>query len=157
MLGPEENWPDCDLQEVKRAKSPTSGRFGMESPVRRALRPEADGVDSLIGSGQNCRGLLSKDELPATVLMSQVADALEIVVIGARGIADTRGVVAAFAPDANGLQTGTALLTARGCAVDDNHKPSILSSGDAAPTVMGRERSISPRVSKNEFSERVSR
>lgn len=120
------------------------------------MRAEADGVDAVIASGQNCRGLPSKDGLPTAVLMSQVADALEIVVIGARGIADTRGAVAGYACGADGLQIGTALLTACGCAVDDNHRASILSSGDNAATVTGRERSISPRVSKNEFSKRVS-
>ena len=123
--------------------------------VRHARRAEADGVDAVIASGYDGGGLLSKDELPTMVLVPQVVDAVEIPVIAAGGIADARGVVAAFALGAEGVQMGTRFLATRECPVHDNYKAAILSAGDTATTVTGRKSFISARVLKNEFSIKV--
>jgi enoyl-[acyl-carrier protein] reductase II len=123
--------------------------------VRHARRAEADGVDAVIASGYDGGGLLSKDELPTMVLVPQVVDAVEIPVIAAGGIADARGVAAAFALGAEGVQMGTRFLATHECPVHANYKAAILSAGDTATTVTGRKSFISARVLKNEFSKRV--
>jgi enoyl-[acyl-carrier protein] reductase II len=122
--------------------------------VAHARKAEAEGVDAVIASGYDGGGLLSRDELPTMVLVPQVADAVEIPVIAAGGIADARGAVAAFALGAEGIQMGTRFLATHECPVDTNYKAAIIAAGDTATTVAGRKGFISARVLKNEFSRR---
>jgi len=123
--------------------------------VRHAQRAAADGVDAVIASGYDGGGLLSKDELPTMVLVPQVVDAVDIPVIAAGGIADTRQVVAAFALGAEGVQMGTRFLATHESPVHANYKAAIVGAGDTATTVTGRKSPISARVLRNEFSRRI--
>src|SRR5258707_2879871 len=107
--------PDPAL--VKRVKA--AGCIGMSSEtiVREAIWLEENGADVIIAQGAEAgghRGMFLTDDIaeqPGTfALVPQVVDAVKVPVIAAGGIADGRGIAAAFALGAAGVQIGTAYL-----------------------------------------------
>ncbi|MGW8483206.1 NAD(P)H-dependent flavin oxidoreductase [Microbacterium sp. NPDC055903] len=105
---------------------------GTATTVAEALALEAGGVDAVVATGMEAAGhrvsfLRSPaDSLVGTfALVPQVADAVEIPVIAAGGVADRRGVAAAFALGATGVQVGTAFLVTRESAANDAHRAAI--------------------------------
>ncbi|MDR1692551.1 MAG: nitronate monooxygenase, partial [Oscillospiraceae bacterium] len=67
-----------------------------------------------------------------------VADAVKIPVVAAGGIADGRGVAAAFMLGASGVQCGTVFLTAEECNIHENYKQRVLDAKDTGTVVTGR-------------------
>ncbi|MCR2810370.1 MULTISPECIES: nitronate monooxygenase [unclassified Microbacterium] len=102
------------------------------------------GVDAIVASGMEAAGHRVSFLRPAEQslvglfsLLPQVADAVGVPVIAAGGIADRRGVAAAFALGAVGVQVGTAFLRTRQSAVPDAHRTAIAAADDTA-TVLTR-------------------
>ena len=85
-------------------------------------------------------------------LVPQVCDAVDIPVIAAGGIADGRGIAAAFMLGAQGVQIGTAFLAALECNISRVYKDKILSAGDTATIVTGRRLGHPVRSLKSPFS-----
>lgn len=104
--------------------------------VALARRLERLGVDALIAEGHEAGGHIG--DLTTMTLVPQIADAVSIPVIAAGGIADARGVVAAFSLGAEAVQVGTRFVCASECAVHDNYKQAIISASDRDTTVTGR-------------------
>jgi enoyl-[acyl-carrier protein] reductase II len=115
--------------------------------VALAKRAERAGVDAVIAEGTEAGGHVG--ELTTMALVPQVVDAVKIPVIAAGGIADKRGVLAAFALGAKGVQVGTVILTSNECAVHLNYKQKILEAKDTDTIVTGRKTGAPVRVLKN--------
>ncbi len=105
--------------------------------VREAVDLENRGVDAVIAQGWEAGGhrgtYLSSFEGARAGTMSlvpQVVDAVSVPVIAAGGIADGRGIAAAFALGASGVQMGTAFLTCTEAGIPDIHKEILLASSD---------------------------
>lgn len=97
---------------------------------------EDAGVDVVVASGFEAGGhrgsflLPAEESLTGTMaLVPQVVDEVSLPVIAAGGIADRRGVAAAFALGANGAQVGTAFLACRGSGASEVHRRAILAGG----------------------------
>ncbi|HHT99467.1 MAG TPA: enoyl-[acyl-carrier-protein] reductase FabK, partial [Acholeplasma sp.] len=88
-------------------------------------------------------------ELTTMALIPQVADAVSIPVIAAGGIGDFRGVLAAFALGAKGVQAGTIFLATKECPVHDNYKQMVVDAKDTSTVVTGRNSGAPVRVLKN--------
>jgi enoyl-[acyl-carrier protein] reductase II len=124
------------------------------SSVKQAMNAEECGVDAVIAEGFEAGGHGGFDELATMVLVPQVVDAVGIPVIASGGIADARGVVAAFALGAEGVQMGTRFVATRECIAHRKMKEAIVAADDAGTTVTAR--SLSPtRGLKNAFSAQV--
>ena len=82
-------------------------------------------------------------------------DAVDVPVIAAGGIADGRGMAAAFMLGAEGIQMGTRFLTANECTVSREYKNEILSAKDSSTTVTGRSTGHPIRVIKNKLSRKL--
>jgi len=123
--------------------------------VKHAARAEAEGVDGIIASGWEGGGLVSRDELTTLILVPQVADAVKIPVIAAGGIGDARGLVAALALGAEGIQMGTRFLATKECLIHANYKQAILAAGDTDTLVVGKKSFAPARVLKNKLSQEV--
>ncbi|MDD4000715.1 MAG: DUF561 domain-containing protein [Bacilli bacterium] len=115
--------------------------------VALAKRMERAGADAVIAEGTEAGGHVG--ELTTFALVPQVVDALNIPVIAAGGIADKRGVLAAFALGAKGVQVGTVILTSVECPVHINYKNKILAAKDTDTIVTGRSTKAPVRVLKN--------
>jgi enoyl-[acyl-carrier protein] reductase II len=119
--------------------------------VRHAQSAEKRGVDAVIAEGYEAGGHNGLDELTTLTLVPQVVDAVKIPVVAAGGIADARGVVAALALGAEGVQMGTRFVATRECAAHQNFKDAILKASDTDTAITGRK--LGPtRILKNELA-----
>lgn len=118
--------------------------------VALAIRMERAGVDAVVAEGTESGGHIG--ELTTMALIPQVSDAVKIPVIAAGGIADQRGVLAAFALGAKGVQVGTVLLATKECPIHDNYKQIVIDAKDTDTVVTGRGTGAPVRVLKNKMA-----
>ena len=118
--------------------------------VALAKRMEKMGADAIIAEGTESGGHIG--QLTTMALIPQVVDAINIPVIAAGGIADGRGVAAAFMLGAVGVQLGTRFLVAKECTVHKNYKDKVLGAKDIDTDVTGRSTGHPVRVIKNKLS-----
>jgi nitronate monooxygenase len=118
--------------------------IGTATSVAEARALEEAGVDAIVATGAEAAGhrvsflRRPEDSLVGTfALVPQVVDAVAVPVIAAGGVADRRGVAAAFALGASGVQVGTAFLRTRESAATEGHRQAIASAGDT-DTVLTR-------------------
>ena len=126
--------------------------------VSLAKRLARQGVDALIAEGMECGGHVG--EISTMPLVPQVVKAVKVPVIAAGGIADGRGLAAALALGAAGVQMGTRFVCATECTVHPRFKEAIIKAGDRDTVVTGFPGHY-VRVLKNkltrQFEEMVSR
>ena len=118
--------------------------------VAEAKFAERAGAKMLICEGQESGGSIGRLSLFA--LLPQVVDAVNIPVIAAGGIADGRGMSAAFALGATGIQMGTRFLACEECNVSDEYKKRILKARDTDSMVISKRINRPTRVIKNKFA-----
>lgn len=118
-----------------------------------ATRMERLGADAVIAEGTEAGGHIG--ELTTMSLIPAVCDAVSIPVVAAGGIADGRGMVAAFALGAEGVQVGTRFLTVDECTIADAYKEKVLAAKDADTIVTGRGSGHPVRCLKNKFARKV--
>jgi enoyl-[acyl-carrier protein] reductase II len=122
--------------------------------VRHAQSAEKRGVDAVIAEGYEAGGHNGLDELTTLTLVPQVVDAVAIPVVAAGGIADARGVVAALALGAEGVQMGTRFVATRECGAHQNFKDAIVKASDTDTAITGRK--LGPtRILKNEIAAKL--
>ena len=108
------------------------------------------GATAVVAEGGESGGHIGEaNTLP---LVPQVVDAVDIPVIAAGGIADGRGMAAAFMLGAEGVQMGTRFLVAKECNVHQTYKEKVLKANDSATTVNGRKVGHPARALKNPFT-----
>ena len=108
------------------------------SSVKQALKAASCGVDAVVTEGVEAAAHNGIDELPLFALIPQVVDAVSIPVIAAGGIADARGVVAALALGAEGVQLGTRFVAVVENSAHLNYKVAITEAGDTDTVITGR-------------------
>ena len=108
------------------------------------------GADGVIAEGTESGGHVG--ELTTMALVPQVCDAVDVPVIAAGGIADGRGLLAAYALGASGVQLGTCLLASEECPIHSNYKQAVLKAGDRATAVTGRSAGAPVRCLKNKMT-----
>lgn len=124
--------------------------FPVIPSVALALRMERAGADAVIAEGGEAGGHVG--ELTTMSLIPQVADAINIPVLAAGGIADGRGLAAAWMLGASGFQIGTRFLVAHECNVHKNYKQKILTARDTSTIVTGRPTGHPVRIIKNRLA-----
>ena len=129
---------------IERAKNEGILLIGTATTVAEARSIEASGLDAVVASGSDAgghRGAFLRPVLESLVgtfsLIPQVVDAVHIPVIAAGGIADRRGILAARALGADGVQIGTGFLATTESGASDVHREK-LASPDAETTVLTR-------------------
>ncbi len=118
-----------------------------------ARRVERLGACAVIAEGGEAGGHVG--DLTTMTLVPQVADAVSIPVIAAGGIADGRGVAAAFMLGASGVQCGTRFLTAKECNIHQNYKDRVLKAKDTDTMLTGKRLGHPVRTLKSPFSRRL--
>ena len=115
-----------------------------------AARMERLGADAVVAEGTEAGGHIG--ELTTMALVPSVAAAVSIPVIAAGGIVDGRGMLAAFALGAEGVQCGTRFLTVEECGVHEAWKEKVLKAKDSDTIVTGRGTGHPVRGLKNKFA-----
>ena len=108
------------------------------------------GATAVVAEGTESGGHIG--ELTTMVLVPQVVDAVDIPVLAAGGIADGRGVAAAFMLGAQGVQVGTRFLVADECAVAEPYKELVLKAKDISTRATGRSTGHPVRALKTRFT-----
>lgn len=121
--------------------------------VALALRVERAGADAVVAEGTEAGGHIG--ETTTMALVPQIADAVKIPVVAAGGIADGRGVAAAYMLGAQGIQVGTRFLVAKECIVAQGYKDAILKAKDSSTVATGRSTGHPVRVIKNKLAREI--
>ncbi|MBO0453374.1 nitronate monooxygenase [Candidatus Enterococcus murrayae] len=114
-----------------------------------AKKMEDLGVDAVVAEGSEAGGHIG--ELSTMVLLPQVVEAVNIPVIAAGGIANGKGMAAAYALGAQGLQMGTAFMLAEECPIPHNVKEFIANAEEMDTAVTGRNGGAPVRSLKNKM------
>ncbi|WP_461167662.1 NAD(P)H-dependent flavin oxidoreductase [Tsukamurella serpentis] len=125
--------------------------------VRHALKAQAIGVDAVSIDGFECAGHPGEDDIPGLVLIPAVADALEIPILASGGIADARGLVAAIALGAAGINMGSRFLCTAESPIAPEVKSQIVANSELDTRLIFRTLGNTARVAKNSVSVEVVR
>lgn len=118
--------------------------------VALARRLERVGVDAIIAEGMESGGHVGP--ITTMALVPQVVDAVSVPVIAAGGIADARGVLAAMALGAQGVQIGTRFVASTECIAHPNYKEAIIRAKDRSTVVTGTTTGHPVRVLENKLT-----
>jgi nitronate monooxygenase len=128
--------PEAPL--LRRVKAAGCVVIASATITAEAIWLEQNGVDAVIAQGYEAgghRGMFLTEDVAAQVgtfaLVPQIVDAVKVPVIAAGGIADARGIAAAFALGAAGVQIGTAYMHCPEAKISGPHRAALKSSGDA--------------------------
>ena len=137
-------WKAADIKVI-----PVVASVAMAKLMTRA------GATALIAEGGESGGHVG--ELTTMVLVPQVCDATDLPVIAAGGIADGRGVAAAFMLGAEGVQLGTRFLSATECGVHPTYKEKIIKATDLCTMVTGKRLGHPVRSLRTKFAQNYSK
>ena len=135
---------------IPRFKDEGIRTLSVVASVNLARRLERTGVDALIAEGMECGGHIG--DIATMPLVPQIVDAVSIPVVAAGGIYDGRGLVAALALGASGVQMGTRFVCAKECVVHPNYKKAIIAARDRSTVVTGRSTGHPVRVLSNKLT-----
>lgn len=123
--------------------------------VRHALKAQSIGADAISIDGFECAGHPGADDVPGLVLIPAAAAALEIPVIASGGFADGRGLVAALALGADGINMGTRFMSVVESPIHQKVKEAIVANDERSTNVIFRPFNNTARVAKNSISDEV--
>ncbi|MBH0778565.1 NAD(P)H-dependent flavin oxidoreductase [Nocardia bovistercoris] len=123
--------------------------------VRHALKAQRIGVDGVSIDGFECAGHPGEDDIPGLVLIPAAARALDIPMIASGGIADARGLVAALALGADGVNMGTRFLCTAESSIDQKVKEQIVANSELDTQLIFRTLRNTARVADNAISRKV--
>lgn len=123
--------------------------------VAMAQKLEKQGADAIIAEGTEAGGHIG--EITTMCLTPQIADAVNIPVVCAGGIADVRGAAAAFALGADGIQVGTRFICSDECIAHENYKQAVIKAKDRDAVVTGRSTGAPVRALKNKLTKEYQR
>ncbi|MGW0043599.1 NAD(P)H-dependent flavin oxidoreductase [Rhodococcus sp. NPDC003348] len=123
--------------------------------VRHAVSAQKLGVDAVSIDGFECAGHAGEEDTPGLVLIPAAADELEIPLIASGGFADGRGLVAALALGADGINMGTRFMCTAEAEIHPNVKQRIVESDIRQTDLIFRELRNTARVARNAISEQV--
>lgn len=118
--------------------------------VALARRLERVGVDAIIAEGMESGGHVG--EVTTMALVPQVVDAVSLPVIAAGGIGDARGLIAAFALGAEGVQIGTRFVASTECIAHPNYKQAVLRAKERSTVVTGVSTGHPVRIVDNKLA-----
>jgi NAD(P)H-dependent flavin oxidoreductase YrpB (nitropropane dioxygenase family) len=123
--------------------------------ARHAVKAQSLGVDAVSIDGFECAGHPGEDDIPGLILIPVTADKLTIPIIASGGIADARGLVAALALGADGVNMGTRFMATAESYVHDNVKQAMVQADERSTDLIFRTMRNTARVAKNAVSQQV--
>jgi len=123
--------------------------------VRHALSAERMGVDAISIDGFECAGHPGEDDIPGLILIPAAADKLSVPILASGGFGDARGLVAALALGADGVNMGTRFCATKEAPIHDAFKQAMVENDERATDIIFRTYRNSARVAKNAISQQV--
>ncbi len=144
---PQEHVDEFKLHGIKVIHKCTS--------VRHGLSAERMGVDALSIDGFECAGHPGEDDVPGLILIPAAADRIRIPMIASGGFGDGRGLVAALALGADGINMGTRFMATAESPIHENVKQQMVANDERAIDLIFRTMRNTARVAKNAISQQV--
>jgi len=123
--------------------------------VRHALSAEQMGVDAISIDGFECAGHPGEDDIPGLVLIPVAASRVKLPMLASGGFGDARGLVAALALGADGINMGTRFCATREAPIHENFKRALVEGDERATNLIFRTYRNTARVAKNAISDMV--
>lgn len=123
--------------------------------VRHALKAEKLGVDAISIDGFECAGHPGEDDIPGLILIPAAADKVRIPMIASGGFGDGRGLAAALALGAEGINMGTRFMCTKESAIHEQVKQQIVENTERDTDLIFRSLRNTARVAKNKVSQEV--
>ncbi|MDZ7614824.1 MAG: nitronate monooxygenase [Flavobacteriaceae bacterium] len=120
------------------------------SSVKFALKSQEAGVDAIVAEGFEAGGHNGRDETTTFTLLPMIKEKIEIPLIAAGGIASGRGMLAAFALGADGVQIGSRFVASTESSAHDNFKKAVVQAQDG-DTILTLKELTPVRLLKNKF------
>lgn len=123
--------------------------------VKHAMKAQAIGCDLVSIDGFECAGHPGEDDVTSLILIPRTVDALDIPVVASGGFGDGRGLVAALALGAEGMNMGTRFLATREMPVHENLKQALLNATEKDTRLIMRTLRNTERVWHNSVVDKV--
>jgi nitronate monooxygenase len=123
--------------------------------VRHSVKAQTIGCDAVSIDGFECAGHPGEDDVPGLVLIPCAADQVDIPMIASGGFGDARGLVAALALGADGINMGTRFLATQEAPIHENVKQKLVESGERDTALIFRKLRNTARIFKNSIAEEV--
>lgn len=123
--------------------------------VRHAIKAESLGVDAISIDGFECAGHPGEEDIPGLVLIPAAVKALSIPVIASGGIGNGRGMAAALALGAQGVNMGTRFCATQEAPIHENIKQALVDADERSTNLIFRSMNNTARVLKNDISDEV--
>ena len=123
--------------------------------VRHAVKAQELGVDAVSIDGFECAGHPGEDDIPGLVLIPAAAERISVPMIASGGFADARGLVAALALGADGINMGTRFLATVEAPVHENVKRRLVAATERDTELIFRPLRNTARVARNSVSTKV--
>ncbi|MBV9842726.1 MAG: nitronate monooxygenase [Sphingomonadaceae bacterium] len=123
--------------------------------VRHALSAERMGVDAISIDGFECAGHPGEDDIPGLILIPAAADKVKIPMLASGGFGDGRGLVAALALGADGINMGSRFCATKEAPIHDNIKQEMVNADERSTALIFRTYKNTARVAKNRITEEV--
>jgi NAD(P)H-dependent flavin oxidoreductase YrpB (nitropropane dioxygenase family) len=123
--------------------------------VRHGVKAQSLGVDGISIDGFECAGHPGEDDIPGLVLIPAAAAQIEIPMIASGGFADARGLVAALALGADGINMGSRFMCTVESCIHQNVKEAIVAGDERGTELIFRTLHNTARVAKNAISDEV--
>lgn len=146
-FNPVDHLPDFRAGGVKVLHKCTS--------VRHAVKAQSIGVDGISIDGFECAGHPGEDDIPGLILIPAAAAQIDIPMIASGGFGDARGLVAALALGADGINMGTRFMATQEAQIHQNVKQAIVGGDERSTNLIFRQLRNTARVAKNSISDEV--
>jgi NADH:quinone reductase (non-electrogenic) len=123
--------------------------------VRHALSAERGGCDVISIDGFECAGHPGEDDIPGLILIPAAADKVKIPMVASGGFGDGRGLVAALALGAEGINMGTRFCATKEAPIHDNVKAKYVENDERGTNLIFRKFHNTARVGKSDVSDEV--
>ncbi|WAH37906.1 NAD(P)H-dependent flavin oxidoreductase [Alicyclobacillus dauci] len=140
---------------IKRLEGHDIRKLVLVSSVRQAQKAEALGADAVIAVGQEGGGHIGRDDTGTFVLVPRVVDAVRIPVVASGGIADGRGLLAALALGADGIEMGTRFVATEESIASAEYKERLVKGTELDTRVIKRSIGAPGRVINGAFAEEI--
>lgn len=123
--------------------------------VRHALSAERMGVDAISIDGFECAGHPGEDDIPGLVLIPAAANKVKIPMLASGGFGDARGLVAALALGADGINMGTRFCVTKEAPIPESFKLQMVANDERQTDLIFRTLHNTARVMRNAVSQEV--
>ncbi|WP_165999740.1 DUF561 domain-containing protein [Bacillus sp. Cs-700] len=123
--------------------------------VKHAQKAEKAGADLIVGEGFEAAGINSPLELTTMTLIPQLVAKVQIPVVAAGGVGDSKGFAAALALGAEGIQMGTRLIATKESPYHERYVERLLEADDTETVIVGRSVGKVRRILKTAYADRL--